>query len=173
MSDIKFSVPEPWLRGTFTELPAVPRGVLHALQSAQEDAHKWCGALADAQIHLRPAGLPSVAFHLRHMAGSLDRLLTYAEGHSLSEAQAQTLKAESQASRTTTEVLAELDTAIINAGARVRSLAFEDLDRPRAIGQKQLPSTLGGLLVHLADHTQRHAGQAITTAKLVSATKVF
>ncbi len=173
MSNFKFSVPEPRLRGTFTEVPGIARGVLHALQLAQEDAHKWCGSLGDDQIHLWPAGLPSVAFHLRHIAGSLDRLLTYAEGHSLSAAQQQTLKDESQASGTTAEVLADLDTAFSRAGARVRTLAFEDPALPRAVGKRQLPSTLGGLLVHIADHTQRHAGQANTTAKLVSATKVF
>jgi len=36
------------------------------------------------------------------------------------------------------------------------------------VGEKHLPTTLGGLLVHIADHTQRHVGQAITTAKVVA-----
>jgi uncharacterized damage-inducible protein DinB len=173
MSENKTSLPEPWLRGTLAEVPAVARGVLHALELAREDAHKWCANLSDAQIHARPAGLPSVAFQLRHIAGSLDRLLTYAEGRALSEGQLQTLKDEATPGGSAKEVLAELDAAISRGSSRVRSLASEDLALPRAVGSKRLPTTLGGLLVHIADHTQRHVGQAITTAKLVSASKVF
>src|SRR6266436_915367 len=71
MNASKPSLPEPWLRGTLAEVPVVGRGVLHALELAWEDANKWCGGLSDIQIHSRPAGLPSMAFHLRHIAGSL------------------------------------------------------------------------------------------------------
>jgi hypothetical protein len=42
-----------------------------------------------------------------------------------------------------------------------------DFDQPRYVGRKRLPTTVGGLLVHLADHTQRHVGQTITTAKVI------
>jgi uncharacterized damage-inducible protein DinB len=173
MSENETSLPEPWLRGTLAEVPAVARGVLHALELAREDAHKWCAGLSDAQIHARPAGLPSVAFHLRHIAGSLDRLLTYAEARALSEEQSQTLKAEASPVGSTKALLAELDAAISRGSLRVRALASEDFGLPRAVGSKRLPATIGGLLVHIADHTQRHVGQAITTAKLVSASKVF
>lgn len=173
MSMSQTSRPEPWLRGTLTEVPAVARGVLHALELAREDVNKWCAELSDEQIHARPAGLPSVAFQLRHIAGSLDRLLTYAEGHALSEEQFQTLKAEASSKGTTREVLNELESAISRGSVRIRTLASEDLAIPRVVGSKRMPTTLGGLLVHIADHTQRHAGQTITTAKLVSASKVF
>jgi len=173
MNESKPSLPEPWLRGTLAEVPAVARGVLHALELAQEDANKWCGGLTAAQIHARPAGLPSVAFQLRHIAGSLDRLLTYAEGHPLSEAQLQALRAEANPDSSTKELLAELEAAISSGSLRVRALASEDLALPRAVGSKRLSTTLGGLLVHIADHTQRHVGQAITTAKLVSGSKVL
>ncbi len=173
MNETKPSLPEPWLRGTLTEVPAVARGVLHAFQLAYEDAHKWCAGLSDAQIHARPAGLPSVAFQLRHIAGSLDRLLTYAEGRPLSEEQFQSLKAEASPDGSTKDVLAELDAVISRGNLRVRALASEDFALPRAVGRKGLTTTLGGLLVHIADHTQRHVGQAITTAKLVSAPKAF
>lgn len=167
------SIPEPWLRGTLTEVPAVGRGVLHALELALEDAKKWCEGLSDAQLHARPAGLPSVAFQLRHIAGSLDRLLTYAEGRALSDEQLLALKDEANSQGTTNELLAELEAAIAQASLRVRALASEDLSLPRTVGSKRLPTTLGGLLVHIADHTQRHVGQAITTAKLVSASKAL
>jgi uncharacterized damage-inducible protein DinB len=173
MSMSQTSLPEPWLRGTLTEVPAVARGVLHALELAHEDVNKWCAELSDEQIHGRPAGLPSVAFQLRHIAGSLDRLLTYAEGHALSEEQFRTLKAEASSEGTAREVLNELEAAISRGSVRVRALASEDLALPRIVGSKRMPTTLGGLLVHIADHTQRHVGQTITTAKLVSASKVF
>jgi uncharacterized damage-inducible protein DinB len=173
MSMSQTSRPEPWLRGTLTEVPAVARGVLHALELAREDVNKWCAELSDEQIHARPAGLPSVAFQLRHIAGSLDRLLTYAEEHTLSEEQFRTLKAEAGSEGTTREVLNELEAAISRGSLRVRALASEDLALPRVVGSKRMPTTLGGLLVHIADHTQRHVGQAITTAKLASASKVF
>jgi len=173
MNASKPSLPEPWLRGTLAEVPAVARGVLHALELAWEDANKWCGGLSDIQIHARPTGLPSVAFHLRHIAGSLDRLLTYAEGRSLSAEQLQALKTEARPEGSVKEVLAELEAAINRGSSRVLALASKDLALPREVGTKRLPTTLGGLLVHIADHTQRHVGQAITTAKLVSASKVF
>ena len=173
MSRSDASIPEPWLRGTFAEVPAVGRGVLHALELALEDAKKWCDGLSDAQLHARPAGLPSVALQLRHIAGSLDRLLTYAEGRALSEEQLQVLKAEANPEGSTQELLAELEAAISHGSMRVRALASENPSLPRAVGSKGLPTTLGGLLVHIADHTQRHVGQAITTAKLVSASKAL
>jgi uncharacterized damage-inducible protein DinB len=166
-------LPEPWLRGTLTEVPAVARGVLHSLELAWEDANKWCGGLSAKEIHARPADLPSVAFQLRHIAGSIDRLLTYAEGRALSEEQVQVLKAETRLDGSTKDVFAELEAAISRGSLRVRALALVDPAVPRFVGSKRLPTTLGGLLVHIADHTQRHVGQAITTAKLVSASKVF
>ena len=173
MNNDKSSLPEPWLRGTLVEIPAVARGVLHALELAREDAKKWCGGLSEEQIHARPAGLPSLAFQLRHIAGSLDRLLTYAEGNALSGEQLQTLKDEAKSVGSAKEVLLVLEAAISRGCIRVRALASQDYELPRAVGAKRLPTTLGGLLVHIADHTQRHVGQAITTAKLVSASKVL
>jgi uncharacterized damage-inducible protein DinB len=128
---------------------------------------------AAEQLHARPADLPSVSFQLRHIAGSVDRLLTYAEGHQLSDAQFAALKAETRGIGTAKEILGEIDLEIARAGQRVRSLASQDASEPRTVGTKRLPVTLGGLLVHIAEHTQRHVGQAITTAKLVSAPKAL
>jgi hypothetical protein len=89
-------VPEPWLRGTLTEVPAVIRAVLHALELAREDAERWCGELTGLELNTRPMGLPPVSFHLRHISGSVDRLLTYAEGRELSEQQLADLKREAE-----------------------------------------------------------------------------
>jgi hypothetical protein len=158
---------EPWLRGTFTEVGAVPRGVLHALELAAEDVAKWCGGLTDAELNERPLGLPPVAFQLRHVARSLDRLLTYAEGEQLSAEQLAAFRSEMEAGATQEAVLTEFLAAIERSAKRVRGLAVIDQELPRGVGRKQLPTSVGGLLVHVADHTQRHVGQAITTAKVL------
>jgi uncharacterized damage-inducible protein DinB len=161
------SPPEPWLRGTLTEVGAVPRAVLHALELAGEDLAKWYESLTDAEFDKQPHSLPSVAFQIRHIARSIDRLLTYAEGKSLSAEQLEALRQESQPTASSQSVLEELSEALMHAAARVRALAKSDLEQARSVGKKALPTTLGGLLVHVADHTQRHVGQAITTAKIL------
>lgn len=158
---------EPWLRGTLTEIGAVHRGVLHALELAEEDVTAWCGGLSDSEINQRPFGLPPMAFQLRHMARSLDRLLTYAEGEQLSAEQIAALKTEMDGEATRESVFAEFKGALVKSAERVRALASVDLDQPRGVGKRQLPTSVGGLLVHVADHTQRHVGQAITTAKIL------
>jgi len=162
-------LPEPWLRGRLTEVSAVARGVLHALELAGEDLHRWCGPLCDAQLNARPANLAPVAFHLRHISRSLDRLLTYAEDRPLSESQLLLLRTELDPGATRDELFQELDAALKDAAQRVRNLASFDPAVPRHVGKRKLPTTLGGLLVHIADHTQRHVGQAIVTAKIASA----
>ena len=159
--------PEPWLRGTLTDVSAVSRAVLHAFQAAEEDLSKWCAGLTGEEIQQRPAGLASVAFHLRHIPGSVDRLLTYAEGRELSDEQLQTMKAEGTAAGSTQECLQALSAGLRAATDRVRAFNPADFDQPRYVGRKRLPTTVGGLLVHVADHTQRHVGQAITTARVI------
>jgi len=159
--------PEPWLRGTLSETPAIQRAVLHAFQAAEEDLSKWSAGLTDEEIHQRPAGLASVAFHLRHIPGSIDRLLTYAEDRHLSEEQLQTMKAEGVGVGSNSECLRILSDGLKAAADRVRKINPADFDQPRYVGRKRMPTTVGGLLVHVADHTQRHVGQAITTARVV------
>src|SRR5436305_11389699 len=104
----KSKLPEPWLRGTLTDVPPVQRAVLHALELAQEDLERWCGNLSDEQLNARPSGIAPVAFHLRHIAGSLDRLLTYAEGRQLTSNQVALLKSELAPGGTRDRLFAEL-----------------------------------------------------------------
>jgi hypothetical protein len=155
---------EPWLRGTLTEYDAVRRQVLHALELAAEDVECWCGGLSEAQMESRPAGVAPVGFHLRHMTRSLDRLLTYAEGRELSEAQLVALGSELAGGP---GALAEFRTGVAAAMERVKAIQPETFEEARSVGRRRLPTTVGGLLVHCAEHTQRHVGQAITTARVV------
>ncbi len=172
---------EPWLRGTLQEVEPVRRAVLHALELAAEDAEWWAAPLTDAQMFARPAGLPPVAFQLRHIVRSLDRLLTYAErglpGSDelpvrqlpvLSEAQMKALATETDAG-TAAEVLAEFRAGMRRTMGRVLAIAPETFAEPRGVGRQVLPTTVVGLLIHCAEHTQRHVGQMVTTVKVVTA----
>jgi uncharacterized damage-inducible protein DinB len=162
-------LPEPWLRGTLTEVSAVQRAVMHALVLAQEDLEVWCSGFTDAELNARPAGLAPIAFHLRHIARSVDRLLTYAEGGQLNSGQIAAMKTEMDPGATYQDLFSELASALTHSAQQIRAIDPGTLGESRTVGRKQLPSTVGGLLVHVADHTQRHVGQAITTAKVVGA----
>ena len=164
-------LPEPWLRGTLSDVPAVQRAVLHALELAREDLTEWCRDLSDAEMNARPANLASIAFHIRHISRSIDRLLTYAEGKELGEAQMDALRSELDLGAGRDELFAELAGALEEGASRVRAFRASQLEESRVVGKKQLPTTVGGLLVHIAEHTQRHVGQAITTAKVVMASR--
>jgi uncharacterized damage-inducible protein DinB len=158
---------EPWLRGTRTEVDAVRRGVVHALELAAEDVARWCEGLSDEEVEVRPLGLPSVGFHLRHMARSLDRLLTYAEGQQLSERQMKGLRTEMEVGAGGAASLMEFAEGVEVAVNRVIAISPGSYNEARGVGRKMLPTTVGGLMVHCADHTQRHVGQLVTTAKVV------
>jgi hypothetical protein len=110
---------EPWLRGTDSDVPAVARAVLHALQLAEEDLVRWCGGLLDEEMNARPSGVAPVAFHVRHVARSIDRLLTYAEARTLSERQLALLRTELDVGAKREELFAELNMAFSDAIARL------------------------------------------------------
>jgi uncharacterized damage-inducible protein DinB len=168
---------EPWLRGTHADVPAAGRAVLHALELSLDDLTKWTAGLTDAEVHSQPLGLTSIAFHLRHIARSVDRILTYAEAGQLSAEQIAALKTEQSEPQDGLEgkleslavLLSEVEVSFNDAADRIRVLATADLNTPRFVGRKQLPTSIGGAMIHVADHTQRHTGQVVTTAKVVKA----
>ena len=160
---------EPWLRGTHGDVPAVGRAVLHALELALDDLTKWTQGLTDAEVHAQPLGLTAISYHLKHIARSTDRILSYAEGKQLSAEQLAAMKGEQGGEETLAELLAEVEIALSDAGERVRVLATADFNTFRGVGRKQLPTSIGGALIHVADHAQRHVGQVVTTAKVLRA----
>jgi uncharacterized damage-inducible protein DinB len=164
---------EPWLSGTLPDLPVVQRALVHSLEMAEEDTAKWCGQLDEAELHARPFGLPSVAFQLRHIARSLDRFCCYAQGAALSPEQFAALAAEMDASGSREDIFRELQQSIADTKEQLPVIMRQPLDLPIGIGRRLLPTTLGGLLIHAAEHTQRHVGQAITTAKLIAAQRAL
>ena len=159
---------EPWLRGPIPGIDTFIAPLLYSFQMAREDLAHHTAGLTTEQIWATPHGFGSVGFHLRHIAGSTDRLITYAAGAQLSPVQLAVLKAEKEPGATREMLLAAIDAAFAKAEVTARALDPARLTAPRAVGRKQLPTTVIGLLVHIAEHTQRHVGQAISAAKLAS-----
>jgi hypothetical protein len=167
---LTISQAEPWLRGPVPGIPALLQPVAHAFLLALEDVEAAVSDLTVYRLWLEPGGAASLGFHLVHLAGSTDRLLTYARGDSLSAAQRANLAAE----RTLTPPYPSLDDLLAawrtTVEAALRQLAATPeptLTNARLVGRAQLPSTVLGLLFHAAEHAQRHVGQIVTTAKIV------
>ena len=137
---------------------------------ASEDIERAASELAVAELWVKPGGAASVGFHLRHIAGSTDRLLTYARGERLTEAQRQAVALEQEPGdppADATTLIREARAAIERALTALRVVPKESLYDPRSVGRAALPTNVFGLLCHVAEHTQRHTGQVITTAKIV------
>jgi hypothetical protein len=144
--------------------------VAHSLLQCREEVDAKLSMLDAAQLVARPGGAASVAFHLTHAMGSLDRLLTYARGEQLSDTQLVALHAESglEAQPQDGATLARrFASAVERALVQVRGTRGDNLLDSREVGRGRLPSTVVGLLFHAAEHTQRHVGQAVTTARIV------
>ncbi len=163
--------PEPWLNGPVAGVDPYLIPAAHALLQSREDLANAVAGLTTAQLWARPGGAASVGFHLRHVAGSIDRLLAYARGEALTEAQRRSAAAEG-AEGTDPEpgpLMAAAAAAIDIALAQIKATPRAALLEPRGVGRAQLPSTVLGLLFHVAEHTQRHTGQVIATTKAVRA----
>lgn len=165
-------LPEVWMRGPVEGYAPELQPVVHALLQVREEVEQHCRHLTPEQLWARPSGVASIGFHLRHLAGSLDRLCTYARGESLTAAQMAVLKAEGEpgdppaaAEDTVGIALAGIDGAL----AQVHATDVAILQQPRGVGRRQLPTTVMGLLFHAAEHASRHAGQITTTRKIVGA----
>lgn len=160
---------EAWLRGPVPGVPIELQPVAHALVQALEEAEQAVEGMTSGGFWTNPGEAASVAWHIRHMAGALDRLFTYARGEALSDAQRTALRAEATPTPDVSAhtLIRDLREAIERALAQLRSTRPERLDDARPVGRAQLPSTVRGLLHHAGEHTARHAGQVITTAKVV------
>jgi uncharacterized damage-inducible protein DinB len=160
---------EAWLGGKLDGFSDLSMPAAHALAQAIVDLEKHTPQLTQAELLTKPNDSPSVAFHLRHIAGSIDRLLTYTRGGNLSETQFVFLKLEtSETSELNAEELVNQAVfEIENALEFCKAVAPETLFEKRFVGRKKLPTTVFGLLFHIAEHTARHVGQVITTAKIV------
>lgn len=165
--------PEAWLRGPIPGIDPYLMPAAHALMQASEDLEHAARGLTAEQLWARPGGAAAPGFHLRHIAGVIDRLFTYARGETLNAAQREALSAESTPGDSPPDantLIARAQRAIASALDTFRNTSHEELLAPRTVGRKQLPSTVLGLYSHAAEHAMRHTGQLITTAKIVRAT---
>ena len=163
-------LPEPWLRGIKTVgLSPLFQPIVDAWIGAKEDIHKYLTGFDESKLWDQPFGCASVGFHLEHMAGVIDRLLTYAENRILTQTQFEYLKAEGKPKTdVTTEILlSQLEKAMNEGAKRLIALSSQNLSSDRKVGRAGLPSSLIGLCVHSAEHTTRHTGQLIVTAMVL------
>ena len=164
--------PEAWLRGPVDGVPPLLQPVAHALLQAREEVHGAVRDLPAAMLWTRPAGVASVGFHLQHLSGVVDRLFTYARGQALDEDQRRALAGEGQPvadGQDAAMLLDRFDARVELALEQLRATDERTLLEPRPVGRAQLPSTVLGLLFHAAEHTQRHVGQLLVTARVVRA----
>lgn len=162
--------PEPWLRGPVPGVPPMLQPVAHALQMALEDVTRAVEGLTADEIWVRPEGAASIGFHLAHLSGSTDRLLTYARGEALSDAQREALRAEQTLDDRRPDVGPVLDAWKATVDRALEQLAATpppSLTDAREVGRAKLPSTVLGLLFHAAEHASRHTGQVVTTARII------
>lgn len=158
---------EPWLRGALGDVPRPVMPLFFTFAQVREDLQQHAASLATEQLWKPVGNNAPVAFHMRHIGGSIDRLLTYLEGGQLSEQQLASVQQEASGSGSFSQLYEELDGKLRDAERRLKAVDVSDLYAARYVGRKRLESSVLGLLVHIAEHTQRHLGQAITTAKLV------
>ncbi|UOQ54817.1 DinB family protein [Hymenobacter cellulosivorans] len=163
---------EVWLRGPLPEVPPLLQPVAHALLQAREELTALLLNFPADLLWQQPGGVASVGFHLQHLRGVLDRLLTYARGAALSPEQLEALRQEGQpasAADTAASLVAAFNEQVDKAMAQLIATPEATLTEVRTVGRAQLPSTVLGLLVHAAEHTMRHLGQLLVTARVLLA----
>lgn len=164
--------PEVWLRGPLAGFPALLQPIAHAIKQAQNEIHGLMQDFPDELLWQKPLGMASSGFHLQHITGVIDRMATYAKAETLSGQQFNYLKKEGvpNTDLTTKILLENLDRQIADFLGFISMINPDTLPDFRGVGRAQLPSTVGGLVFHAAEHTQRHLGQLLVTVKVVLGT---
>ncbi|WP_091380263.1 DinB family protein [Mucilaginibacter mallensis] len=165
---------EVWLRGPLEGIPPLLQPVAHALLQAREEINGLMNNFPDKLLWERPVGMASPGFHLQHLTGVLDRLFTYAKGEQLTQQQLDYLASEGKDQQQNVQTLLnnfnhQVDRAIKQLGETDETTLTET----RGVGRAQIPSTVIGLLVHSAEHTMRHTGQLLVTARILVSSSSF
>ena len=167
------SEPEVWLRGALPDVAPLLQPVAHSLLQCRLEVRATVPTLSSTELWATPGNAASAGYHVRHAIGSLDRLFTYAREEQLSRDQMAALREEGRMDEREgiqDVLVTEFDAAVDRALAQLRATDPSTLLERREVGRARLPSTVLGLLFHAAEHTQRHAGQLATTAKMVRGT---
>jgi DinB superfamily len=162
---------EVWQRGPVPGFDPLLMPVVHALIQVREDLDRLASQVPPEHVWLRPGGAASIGFHVRHTGGALDRLFTYARGETLSDVQKTTLRDEGAAGDPSTSlasVVTAVNAIIDRALEQLAATPRESFLDERKLGRAGVPTNVLGLLFHAAEHSTRHMGQAITTAKIVA-----
>ncbi|GAB4032672.1 DinB family protein [Spirosoma gilvum] len=162
---------EVWLRGPLPDMPPLLQPIAHALMQAREEIQALMQDFPEPLLWERPANVASVGYHLQHLTGVLDRLLTYARAETLSTDQLAALAAEGKPSApvpTVQKLVEQFNEQVDRALAQLRETKEETLTDVRGVGRSQLPSTVIGLFTHAAEHTMRHVGQLSVTARVIT-----
>ncbi|PKD15824.1 metal-dependent hydrolase [Salegentibacter salinarum] len=161
--------PEVWLRGKVVEVPDLLQPAAHALLQSREEVEEYMRDFPEGLLWEKPAGRASVGFHLQHLSGVIDRMLTYAKAEKLSETQFQYLKNEGKFNE---EISVEFlvnnfQEKVDEAIDSLKNTPENILTEFRPVGRKALPSTVIGVLFHAAEHSQRHVGQLLVTVSVL------
>ncbi|MEJ8757139.1 DinB family protein [Pontibacter sp. H259] len=159
---------EVWLRGPVAGVPALLQPVAHALLQARDEVENFMQDFPEDLIWERPAGVASVGYHLQHLTGILQRLLTYARGEALTEDQLSFLYAEGKPTEATArDLVQQFHEEIDKALEQLKQTDEKTLTEVRRVGRAQVESTAIGLLFHAAEHSMRHVGQLLVTARVL------
>lgn len=160
---------EVWMRGPIAGLIPLLQPVAHAILQAREEVNLMMIDFPNELIWERPNAVASVAFHLQHLSGVLDRLFTYANNQILNEDQLELLALEADSTQllTVKGLLTRFNNQVNKALTQLKNIEENTLLEPRSIGRKQIPTNQLGLLFHAAEHTQRHVGQLLVTIKML------
>ncbi len=164
--------PEVWLRGPIEGIPVQLQPAAHALLQSTEDIEKYLSGFPENRLWQKPSRRASVGFHLQHVTGVLDRLMTYAKTESLSEEQFEFLRNEGNADTeaTSSQLIEDFKKKVAEALQYFETLNSSDTTEVRSVGRKKLPTTVLGLLFHAAEHSQRHVGQLLVTVSILKST---
>jgi len=163
--------PEVWLRGPVAGIPALLQPVAHALLQAREEVNELMAGFPETLLWEKPAGLASPGFHLQHLSGVIDRLFTYARGEQLTVGQLGALANEGKATADLDWLLKAFNWQVDIALLQLTRTDESALTEQREVGRGKLPSTVGGLYFHAAEHTMRHLGQLLVTVKVLKQVK--
>ena len=161
---------EYWLSGPIPKVTPLLQPSAHALLQSSREVKEYLSGFPEELLWNKPFGRASVGFHLRHLTGVLDRLMTYAKGDALSEYQFTYLKNEGNPEIETpvAQLITAFENKVTEAISYFKTVNENTLTDARTVGRKKLPTTVIGLLFHAAEHSQRHVGQLLVT---VSAAK--
>ena len=161
---------EFWLQGPVKGIPALLQPAAHALLQSEKELKVYLKDFPKEFLWKKVSGRASVGFHVQHVTGVLDRMMTYAEGKGLSEAQFTYLEREGEenANLEPEYLQCQFSNQVKKALTYFQTITEKRLKEKRTVGRQKLPSTVLGLLFHAAEHSQRHVGQLLVTVSVLT-----